>query len=87
MNYVAGEDGRVTSVPVGMYNHELKQYTEYERAVVWPGGTVSIPADTPPKDVTSEDAQTFVYAGASGVTLLVIGALLPSNRFQLNRMR
>ena len=45
MNYVVEADGRVESMPVGLYNSTRKEYLAYERAVVWPGSTTKVPAD------------------------------------------
>ena len=45
MNYIQGADGRMSSVPVGMYNNTLGQYKAYEQAVVWPGNTIEVPVD------------------------------------------
>ena len=45
MNYVAGADGAVESVPVGLLNSTMQEYMAYERAVVWPGITVKVPVD------------------------------------------
>ena len=36
MNYVEGAEGKMRSVPVGLFNSSLQQYMAY-RAVVWPG--------------------------------------------------
>ena len=43
VNYWHGEDNSLVIVPVGLYNSLLKQYTEYTRAVVWPGGINQVP--------------------------------------------
>ena len=45
MNYVLGADDELISVPIGVYNSTLKQYAAYERAAVWPGGTLEVPTD------------------------------------------
>ena len=45
MNDVVGVNGGIASVPVGLYNSSLQKYLAYERAVVWPGNTVDVPAD------------------------------------------
>ena len=46
MNYVLMEDGKVDSVPVGVYHSNLQQYKAYERAVVWPGSMTEVPSDS-----------------------------------------
>ena len=45
MNYVAGTDGAMGSVPVGLYNSTDQQYTAMDRVVVWPGNTLEVPVD------------------------------------------
>ena len=45
MNFVVEADGGMGSVPVGLYNSSLGEYTAYERAVVWPGSTTVVPVD------------------------------------------
>jgi hypothetical protein len=45
MNYVVGADGAISGVPVGKYDSTERQYTAYERAVVWPGSTMEVPKD------------------------------------------
>ena len=45
MNYVAGTDGAMGSVPVGLYNSTKQQYTAMDRVVVWPGNTLEVPGD------------------------------------------
>ena len=45
MNYVVGADGAISGVPVGKYDSTERQYTAYERVVVWPGSTMEVPKD------------------------------------------
>ena len=45
MNYVLEAGNATSSVAVGMFNSTLGQYKAYERAVVWPGNTLKVPAD------------------------------------------
>ena len=46
MNYVLRVDGVMSSVPVGVYDSEVGQYEAYDRAVMWPGSTEDVPADS-----------------------------------------
>jgi len=59
MNYVVGADSAISGVPVGKYDSTERQYTAYERAVVWPGSTMEVPKDM--EDIRREDclAGTF----------------------------
>ena len=45
MNIMVDVEGRMSSVPVGLYNSTLQQYKAYERAVVWPGEAMEVPVD------------------------------------------
>ena len=45
LNYIVEVDGEMRTVPVGLYNRTLQQYSAYERAVVWPGRTTEVPID------------------------------------------
>ena len=45
MNFVMEEDGGMGSVAVGLYNLTEGQYQSYDRAVVWPGNTTTVPGD------------------------------------------
>ena len=45
MNYVMRADGVMSSMPVGVYNSEVRQYEAYDRAVMWPGSTEEVPED------------------------------------------
>ena len=45
MNYVVDTLGVLVGVPIGVYNKTLQQYSPYERAVMWPGGTTDVPVD------------------------------------------
>ena len=78
MNYVARVDGRIISVPVGAYDQKTRLY-KHERLTVWPGDTDLVPLDKAPVDAESDNTRTFIYAGAAGVTVLSIGALLVYN--------
>ena len=35
----------MNSVAIGLYNSSTEQYVAYERAILWPGGTLEVPAD------------------------------------------
>ena len=44
MNHVVEKDGKMNTVPVGVYD-SMQRYREYEQAVVWPGGMTEVPSD------------------------------------------
>ena len=45
INYVLEEGNVMRSLAVGVFDSMSRQYRAYERAVVWPGKTVEVPAD------------------------------------------
>jgi hypothetical protein len=45
MNFVLEAGNVMRSVAVGMFNNTLGEYKAYSPAVVWPGGTIVVPAD------------------------------------------
>ena len=78
-SYVVRANDVLDSISIGTYNSTTQEYSGHENEVTWPGNTVLVPVDTAPKNDTSDDTQAFIYAGATGVALLVIGALLVYN--------
>ena len=84
MNFVVEADGGMGSVPVGLYNSSLGEYTAYERAVVWPGGTHQVPRDRMPP-VFNLSQSVYLYSAESlkhMVMLQMICSVLSSWAFQ-----
>ena len=50
MNYVLEEGDVMRSVAVGIFDITEGQYEAYERAIVWPGNSTSVPRDNVPGD-------------------------------------
>ena len=71
MNYMVGRDDVMSSVAVGLYNRTQGEYKAYAHGIVWPGGTMNVPADY--VSTTQHDSTNVlpVVAGALVGILLV----------------